>query len=133
MHRIELFEGSLRSTSSVEDLKISMMENSIQFLKAWGVSIERHRLQDDPQAFENEAVRTLLQAQGESALPITLVDGAVAKSGEYPTSNDLVQFSGFEEEEEDDCGCGCDHEGEYDCGCEHGEDCDCCDGHHHHH
>ena len=127
MRTIELYEGVFQPANATEELKKDMMENVIQFLSAWGVQVTRHVLQADPKAFENEAVHALLQAMGEDALPITLVDGVVKKSGDYPTSDELVQFSGFEEEEEGD------HEDGCDCGCEHGENCDCCEDHHHHH
>jgi hypothetical protein len=55
--------------------------------------VERFNLAQQPMAFaENEAVKGLLARSGESALPITLVDGEVAFAGRYPVREDLARW-----------------------------------------
>ncbi len=128
MHKIELFEGAVKDT---ENSDLQLVAAAINLLKLWGATVERYNLQKDPQAFANIAVSELLQAQGEDVLPITLVDGKVVKTKEYPTNEEFVNFSGVEQDD-DECGCGCDHADGCDCGCEHADGCDgTCEGHHH--
>jgi hypothetical protein len=57
--------------------------------------IERMNLAQQPMAFaENLAIKGLLERSGESALPITLVDGEVAFAGRYPSRDDLARWIG---------------------------------------
>jgi hypothetical protein len=44
---------------------------------------------------QNLAVKGLLERSGESALPITLVDGEVAFAGRYPSRDDLARWIGI--------------------------------------
>ena len=44
---------------------------------------------------ENMAVKGLLERSGESALPVTLVDGEVAFAGRYPSRVDLARWMGI--------------------------------------
>ena len=43
---------------------------------------------------DHAAVRGLLERSGESALPVTLVDGEVAFAGRYPNRDDLARWIG---------------------------------------
>ncbi len=55
-------------------------------LKSAGVSIERYQMTSHPYAFlNNAAVMRLVQSQQMAALPITLVNGQLIKSGAYPS------------------------------------------------
>ncbi len=106
-------------------------------------------LTDDADQFTlNKAVKEKIEAEGNSVLPITVVDGAIVKSGNYPTNDEITSYIGvrFIEETEGSCGCG-------GCGCGSSEEVaeaekeesGCCGGHgekggcgcggqgHHHH
>lgn len=105
-------------------------------------------LTDDAEQFTlNKDVNEKIEAEGNSVLPITVVDGAIVKSGNYPTNDEITSYIGvrFIEETEGSCGCG-------GCGCGsseevaeaekeesgccggHGEKGGCgCGGHGHHH
>ncbi|MGQ9573594.1 MAG: arsenite efflux transporter metallochaperone ArsD [Anaerolineae bacterium] len=55
-------------------------------LKSQGVPVERYLMSAQPQAFLNNAeVYRLVREQQLAALPITVVNGRVIKSGAYPT------------------------------------------------
>lgn len=55
-------------------------------LKSAGVSISRYQMTSHPNAFlHNAAVMRLVQAQQMAALPITIVNGQLIKSGAYPS------------------------------------------------
>ena len=61
-------------------------------LKKQGVVIERQM-----KAFMvNIAIANLLQEQGKKVLPITVVNGEVFKTGEYPLYEDLCKELGIE-------------------------------------
>ena len=67
----------------------------VETLKKHGVTIVRHNLRDEPQAYvDNARVNGLLQARGVESLPVTLVDGEVAVSGRYPTTAQMSEWSG---------------------------------------
>ena len=55
-------------------------------LKSAGVSAERYQMTSQPNAFlGNSAVMRLVHEQQMAALPITVVNGRVIKSGAYPS------------------------------------------------
>ncbi len=64
-----------------------------------GIKVERHNLSDNPQAFiDNSEVNKLLMDQGIDVLPITMVDGQIVKTGEYPTNEEFVELLEIPEE-----------------------------------
>jgi len=77
---------------------------------AEGYEAVRYNLSGDPQAFvSNENVTTLLREKEAEALPITLVNGEVKKTGAYPTLEEIsdymdVQFVMEGSSEENCCG-----------------------------
>lgn len=66
----------------------------VQFLQKQGVNIKRHNLRDEPQVYvSNTVVNEYLQKRGAEGLPVVLVDGAVAVSGQYPTNEQLTEWT----------------------------------------
>jgi len=92
----------------------------LEWLKKQGVEVERFNLSSHPAIFAgNETVKKALAEKGNKCLPLTLVDGAIAKEGIYPTRAELSKFTGLEgccceadapakpaSEESSSCGCG---------------------------
>ncbi len=59
-----------------------------------GAQVTRHTLSQEPVAFvESELVRGIIQAGGEDALPVVLVDGRLKWAGHYPTTAELTALS----------------------------------------
>lgn len=59
-------------------------------LRAEGLSVERYQLTSHPQAFlSNVDVMRLVRDQQTAALPITIVQGRLVKSGAYPTLDEV--------------------------------------------
>lgn len=59
-------------------------------LRAQGVRVERYALNAQPQAFMAHAeVFRLVREAGLPALPITVVKGQIAKTGRYPTFEEV--------------------------------------------
>ena len=62
-----------------------------------GARVERFNLAQQPLAFaENATVNAFLVRSGQEALPLTLVDGAVALAGRYPHRTELARWAGIE-------------------------------------
>jgi hypothetical protein len=77
------------------DQKLVDFSADVDWAKQNGLAIERLNLAQQPMAFaQNLAVKNLLERSGESALPITLVDGEVAFAGRYPSRDDLARWMG---------------------------------------
>jgi AhpD family alkylhydroperoxidase len=69
----------------------------LEWLKAQGVATERYNLAQQPAAFAgNEAVRTELTERGVESLPLVLVDERIVSRGEYPTREQLAEWSGLD-------------------------------------
>lgn len=58
-----------------------------------GVTVERHNLSDNPQAFvDNGQINKLLMDEGIDILPVTTIDGEIVKTKEYPTDEEFVEL-----------------------------------------
>ncbi len=59
------------------------------------VTIDRHNLSSAPQAFvDNCTVAGLLRSEGNAALPLTFIDGALLAKGKYPTGGEFQKALG---------------------------------------
>ena len=104
MTKIEFFEpamccstGLCGTSSNPELLRIAAV---IENLKKAEFNVERYNLSSDPKAFmQYEAVSDALYKRGEEALPITVTDGKIVKSGSYPTNEELAKLLGISVDE----------------------------------
>lgn len=79
-----------------ELLRVSTVINKLQ---KKGVVIERHNLTNNPQIFvDNKTINELLNEEGVEILPVTIVDGAVAKTKAYPTNEEFCRFLDISED-----------------------------------
>jgi hypothetical protein len=61
-------------------------------LKAAGIGVERYQMSTNPNAFLGNAdVMRLVREQNMAALPITVVQGRVVKTGSYPTRDEIEE------------------------------------------
>ena len=68
----------------------------LENLKKAGIEVARHNLSSEPQAFvRSEAVASALNEKGVEALPITMVDGNIVRSGSYPTNEEFARLLGI--------------------------------------
>lgn len=75
------------------DTKLVQFAADLDWLKTQDVIVQRHNLSQTPAAFvENEAVKTALAKKGEAALPLLLVNGKVAATGQYPERVELAAW-----------------------------------------
>ena len=99
MKKVQVFDPALCCSSGVcgteVDQNLVDFSANVDWAKQQGLTIERFNLAQQPMAFaENTAVRGLLERSGDSAFPITLVDGEVAFAGRYPSRDDLARWIG---------------------------------------
>lgn len=99
MKEIEIFDPAMCCSTGVcgpsVDKNLLRIATLIDTLKNMGIEVKRHNLSSEPQAFiHNEKVKQLLQEKGADVLPITLVDGEIAVTGEYPTTAQMSEWTG---------------------------------------
>lgn len=100
MKNIEIFDPAMCCATGVcgpaidpELLRIATVINSLQ---EKGIIIGRHGLSHDPMAFiANQVINDILQKEGAEILPVTLVDGQVAKTKTYPSNQELSAWLGI--------------------------------------
>jgi len=116
MTKIDIFDPAMCCSTGVcgpsinpELMRIATVINS---LKDKGIIIKRHGLSSEPQNFiSNKVINDLLQKEGVEILPVTLVDGVVAKTREYPTNEEIgdwlkIEIDSKPSTNSGDCCCG---------------------------
>lgn len=98
MKKIELFEPAMCCPTGVCGPSINkelIQTTAIQrYVNKQGQAmVVRRNLAQNPNAFvRNQIVKHELESKGIKILPITLVDGRLTKTGEYPT---IAEFSNY--------------------------------------
>ena len=73
------------------------VNDAIIALKKQNVEVERFNLSQQTKSFmENKTVADLLHKSGKKVLPIIIVNGAVFRTGGYPTYEELCGALGIE-------------------------------------
>lgn len=101
MKKVEIFDPAMCCSTGVcgpsVDPNLMRIATVINNLKEKGIVIERHGLSSAPQDFvSNKVISEILQKEGAEMLPVTLVDGEIAKTKEYPTNEELSNWLGVE-------------------------------------
>ena len=99
MTRIQVFDPPLCCSTGVCGPEVDQRLVTFAADAAWavraGVTLERFNLAHQPMAFaEQPAVREVLEGAGPEALPLVLVDDAIALRGRYPTRAELAEWAG---------------------------------------
>lgn len=77
----------------VVDPKLTAVAAAVFSLEKKGFDIKRFNLGTDPAAFvENKTVNALLFEKGVESLPVILIDGEIAKTGDYPTIEEFAEW-----------------------------------------
>jgi arsenite methyltransferase len=116
--RLELFEPAMCCQTGVcgpsVDQQLIDVREDLRWAEAQGAQVARHNLSSDPDAFvANPKVTGLMQAFGEGALPVLVVDGDIAVHGRYASRDELAGLLGARAkplvelpQSQDGCGCG---------------------------
>jgi len=94
--RVEIYDPPLCCPTGLcgptADPALLDINDTVVTLKSHGVSVERYSLNFQPQAFLAEPeVYRLVRERRLSALPITLVDRRIVKTGAYPSLDEIRQ------------------------------------------
>jgi len=100
MRKIEIFDPAMCCATGVcgpaIDPELLRIAVAIDNLKEKGVDISRHGLSNEPMEFiKNQVINDLLQKEGAEILPVTLLDGQVAKTKGYPTNQEFSDWLGI--------------------------------------
>jgi hypothetical protein len=100
MTRIDVFDPPMCCSSGVcgpgVDPLLAAFAADVDWLTSQGVSVTRHNLAQEPQAFvTNRLVQDALQRDGDACLPLVLVNGEVAGTGAYPRREELARLAGL--------------------------------------
>lgn len=98
MSTIQIYDPALCCSTGVcgvdVDEALLYVAADLDWAKQQGAQIERYNLAQQPLAFaENLVVRGVLERSGETALPVVVVDGALALTGRYPTRTELARWT----------------------------------------
>lgn len=137
MTNITIFEPAMCCPSVDQDLmRITAVMEALADVESYEAL--RYNLSNNPDEFiKNKDIREFLQSEGADALPITMVDGKIVKTGGYPSNDEITDYIGVRFIEVTDgecgcgsCGCGSEEEDEEEgCGCGAGSEGGCCGGH----
>jgi len=119
MSKIEIFDPAMCCSTGLcgvsVDQELLRVATTINTLTKKGITIVRYGLSSEPQAFvDNKKINEYLMKEDVEILPITMVDGEVVKTKEYPTDQEFAQWAGLPLEEiatvpsAKDEGCCCD-------------------------
>jgi len=99
--KVEIYDPAMCCSSGLcgpaIDPVLVKVNDAIIALKRQNVEVERFNLAQQTKLFlENKTVADLLHKNGKKVLPITFVNGAVLKIGDYPTYEELCASLGIE-------------------------------------
>jgi len=97
---VEIYDPAMCCSTGVcgpsIDPELMRVATTISAFKEKGIIIQRYGLSTDTQRFiSNPVISEVLEQDGASALPITLVDGKVAKAKTYPTNEEFSDWLGI--------------------------------------
>ncbi|EIW15655.1 MULTISPECIES: arsenite efflux transporter metallochaperone ArsD [Pelosinus] len=122
MSKIEIFDPAMCCATGIcgpgIDQELLRVATTINTLTKKGITVIRYGLSAEPQAFiDHKKVNEYLMKEEVEVLPITVVDGEVVKTREYPTQAEFAKWAGLPIEElasivlEKQQGCCCDEGG----------------------
>jgi Arsenical resistance operon protein ArsD len=100
MTTIHVFDPAMCCSTGVcgpsVDPRLALLAADLDWLRAQGVAIERFNLAQQPAAFAADAaVRAVLEAKGDTGLPVIKVNDEIKSVGEYPSRADLATWAGI--------------------------------------
>ena len=99
MKQLEVFDPAMCCSTGVcgvdVDPVLAQFAADLQWVQEHGVTVTRHNLGQEPQAFvANPAVVKEMEA-GMERLPIVAIDGHIVSTGMYPSRQQLAQKLGI--------------------------------------
>jgi arsenical resistance operon trans-acting repressor ArsD len=100
MPHLDVFDPPMCCSSGVcgpsVDPLLAAFAADVDWLMSHGVSVTRYNLARDPQAFVAQPlVKDTLQREGDSCLPLVIMNGEIVGTGAYPRRDELAQIAGL--------------------------------------
>lgn len=99
MKNLEVFDPAMCCSTGVCGVEVDpvlvQFSADLQWLAEQGVSVKRHNLSQEPQAFAGNADVVKEMEAGMDRLPILMVDGHIVATGMYPSRAQLAQKLGI--------------------------------------
>jgi arsenite methyltransferase len=97
MKSISVYDPALCCSTGVcgtsVDPALAKFAADLDWLKKQGVTVSRYNLSQQAGAFvDNPTVRELLQKEGETVLPVVMIEGKVKSSKTYPDREELAEW-----------------------------------------
>lgn len=101
MKSISVYDPALCCSTGVcgtsVDPALTKFAADLDWLKNQGIVVSRYNLAQQAGAFvENATVRQLLQEEGETVLPLVVIDGEVKSNSVYPDREKLTEWLSLE-------------------------------------
>ncbi len=98
MSTIHVFDPAMCCSTGIcgpsVDPKLVRFAADLDWLKSNGTNVQRFNLSQEPGAFvAMPEVKSALEARGEEALPVIVVDGEVKSVGLYPSRDELASWT----------------------------------------
>ncbi len=93
--QIELYETAMCCQTGVcgptVDEQLIAVREDLRWAEGQGATVKRHNLTSDPDSFvANPKITGLMQAFGENALPVLIIDGEIRIHGRYPSRDEFA-------------------------------------------
>jgi hypothetical protein len=99
MKTLEVFDPAMCCSTGVcgvtVDPVLAQFAADLNWVTEQGVTVKRHNLGQEPQAFAANAAVVKAMEAGMDRLPIMVIDGIVASTGLYPSRVQLAQKLGL--------------------------------------
>ena len=100
MPHLDVFDPPMCCASGVcgpsVDPLLAAFAADVDWLVSQGVSVSRYNLAQEPQAFvAHPLVRDTLQREGDTCLPLLILNGEIVGHGVYPRREELAQLAGL--------------------------------------
>ncbi len=100
LKQIDIFDPAMCCSTGVcgteVDQDLADFANTIKWLKSMGVSVVRHNLGQEPEAFKSHpGVLSKLKSEGSEALPIIVADNDIVSERAYPSRQQMAAWAGL--------------------------------------
>lgn len=95
MKKLEIFDPAMCCSTGVcgveVDPVLAQFAADLKWVEEHGVSVSRHNLGQEPQAFAANPAVVAAMNQSIDTLPIVAIDGHIVSTGMYPSRQQLAQ------------------------------------------
>jgi hypothetical protein len=100
MTHVDVFDPPMCCSSGVcgpsVDPLLAAFSADVEWLTSQGVSVTRYNLAQDPAAFvAHPLVNDLLHREGDTCLPLVIINGEIVGHGAYPRRDQLADLAGL--------------------------------------